>query len=283
MAEIWTDAVNIGTSTNYQQRYKITYTSGATTTSATQVITVQPQVRKTDASYRRDLHTWRVNINVAGIELVNNDIRSMPTQYISAGHIYMVKDTWYDWGQSYSVTLNNTGAAITVIGIMRCVDTVPWGANTAAVKTITLPRYQIVPGTPQNTTSFFNTNTRVITYSWSSGGDTAYYRVWSNHFNEAGNLIKQGWVGDNLTTTNVSENVSDQVTRITWEVTAHSSTEDTSSTGEQQVTVDAYHKIYIKVNNTWKKAIPWVKVGNTWKKCSKAYVKVGDTWKLTKV
>lgn len=38
--------------------------------------------------------------------------------------------------------------------------------------------------------------------------------------------------------------------------------------------------IYIRVNGTWKKAIPYVKVNGTWKKAV-PYIKVSGTWKLT--
>jgi hypothetical protein len=39
-------------------------------------------------------------------------------------------------------------------------------------------------------------------------------------------------------------------------------------------------KAWVKVNNTWKRALVWTKIGTTWKQCI-PWVKVGATWKRT--
>lgn len=283
MVTITTDVKKIGTSSNYEQRYKVTYVGGTTTSSKTQEIIIQPQVRKTDSTYKRMLHQWFVYIKVGNTVVVNTTINNMPTQYVGPGYVNMQKNVWYDWGKSYKCTITNAGNNITITGMMYCVTTVPRDSKVYSNKTITLPRHTITPGIPQNPTSSFNTTSRIITYSWGNGGNTAYYKVYTSHYNEAGELIRQGYIGNNITTTSVSEIVSDQTTSITWKVTAYSSTGDKRDAAEKQVTVDAYHKVYVKVDGIWKKAIPWVKVDNTWKKCNKAYVKVDNTWKLTKI
>lgn len=38
--------------------------------------------------------------------------------------------------------------------------------------------------------------------------------------------------------------------------------------------------ICVKINSTWKQAIPYVKVNGTWKKAV-PYIKISGTWKLT--
>lgn len=38
-------------------------------------------------------------------------------------------------------------------------------------------------------------------------------------------------------------------------------------------------KIYIKINNAWKKGIPYIKVNGSWKKAKKIFIKVNGSWK----
>ena len=62
-------------------------------------------------------------------------------------------------------------------------------------------------------------------------------------------------------------------------VTSFTISGNTTLTGVwSQVETDKY--VNVKVNDTWKQAIPYVKVNDTWKKAA-PYIKVSGTWKST--
>ena len=279
-------------------------------------VTIQPLLKYVGPynSITRYQHHWHVHFAVDSVykhtdsyveqdnkhsRLPNNDTAPGVE---SAGYLTMVKGTWYKWGTPYTYILNNDDAKHNCGVCLYCIGTQPQncpsylnGSERYLWAEFTLPRYTEPAPPVRDAAAVFNPKTRQVSYSWNTdavpGTTWLYVKVWSNWWTKDGQLKKSDWVYVNenehlinqqLFDGKIKETIPKEIDHIVYQITNVSYTWDTTLSDVKQIsTAVTDSKVWVKVNNAWKKATPWVKVGNIWKKATKVYVKTSGGWKTT--
>lgn len=203
----------------------------------------------------------------------------------SSGHLVMKKGYYYQWGKSQEFTVRNDGKK-RVIKFRMYVGTKPNNCPASGYFQIeyTPHKYKVTPTPPAPNKANFDDNTRTITYSWATPDDTCEYVSFTREtYNEYG-IRLNGWgMGGppDIVSNCISEVLDDNVAYVKWQVSHISVTDDVKESPWMTVNTEPEGKVWIKIGDQWKKAVPWILVDGQWKKVTKTYIKVGDTWKPT--
>ena len=278
-------------STNWTGRVYVAFDNDTSKAEQTIAMRLKFKTAKTQTRYR---HKWVVKFYVDDVlkktidkQLPDNNTKSGVE---SAGSFSMTKDTWWNWGAPYQITLPNDGKAHTFKITFTC-ETAPTSGTLSMSRT--MPTYKITPAKPSPKAATFNETTRKIQYDWKTVGPCKFILIHRKMYDEAGNAVVNNWIKQGTSDSNykfynnergtdaVREVVPEGVVRVEWYMRNYSASNHWVNGDVLTTNIDTYSKVWIKVGNEWKKATPWVKVGNEWKKVSKTYIKVGSSWERT--
>lgn len=136
------------------------------------------------------------------------------------------------------------------------------------------------------------TSTRTITYTFggwntnSSGTGTNYSASTAYTFSENDTLYAKWTPSYTNNAITLPTPTRSGYKFLGWATTSTASSGTTGSyTPSSNITLyaiwEALATMFVKVSNTYKAGAPYVKVNNTWKKAIGVYVKVGNEWKLS--
>lgn len=304
-------------SDNYKVGFDLTLTNNDANHKQCTVI-IQPLLKYVGSSnsVKRYQHHWHVHFaidsvykwtdsyveqNGAHSRLPNND--SAPGVDVEGtGYLTMIKNTWYKWGSPFTWTFNNDGAKHNCGICLYCIGTQPKncpsylnGSERYLWAEFTLAKYTEAAPSPRDVKAIFDPKTRQLSYSWNTdavpGTTWQWVKVYRNWHTKSGTMPVQDWfringseflINQHLKDGKVKETIPKDIVYVTYRVYNYSYTGHYTDSGHKQTNTPVTDsKVWVKVNNAWKKATPWVKVGNIWKKATKVYVKTSSGWKTT--
>ena len=284
-------------------RIKVTV-ENSTVDNAEATIKVQPQLMFTSNKLKFRQQKWTLYFYIDGKEYkkryagpewskyLPND--SAGAHVVEDGYLNMYANTWYDWGYAETFKIPNDGRNHTVGVVMTCDILAPSRCpkGTSRIEksfTSTLSKYYN-PQDPTGLQASYNPDTQEVTISWDALTSGSSLRLYINTHTttsyDSNSIVDQGFVSPapaHNSTSYVKKIDDESINYISFElvnVSANGNTRNPNNIdGGCVITRDS--KVWVKVGNDWKKAIPWVKVNDVWKKANKVYVKVGNDWKRT--
>jgi hypothetical protein len=265
-------------------------------------VVITPYLRNIEGVERKQ-HNWTLTFKIDGIAYPVYYNGAAGSDWVlpnrasgtikSNGAMDMAARQWYQWGFQHTATVPNDGRQHTFELVMNCIGTVPYNcpAEGTLSMTVTTAVYRVNPPAPKGVDAIVDTATQEIEYVWTDA-DCAFVYLWRNYYDASGKLLTAGYFtinrpnGECLYNADVhahliKEKLPKGTVLVTWEVVNYSATSHPAASGEHRKSIETDCKVWVKIGNDWKKAIPWVKTSNGWKKASKAYVKVGNDWKRT--
>lgn len=285
---------------SYQMGILVDY-KNCNTSHVNSTVSVTPLLRRIGSNYTRSQHHWYVYYaKDTKLQEAHNFYGLLPNDTTqagvnSAGHLDMQADVWYQWGPTRTYTVPNDGQTHNFGVRLECVGTVPrWCPEQNGAQYLytskTFPRYTDTPDPPKGVKADFNSDTRLLTYSWDAA-DCEWVQLKRHWIDANENVIKSGWFigpsgteklyNKDVTAGALTETIPTNVVKVTYEVVNYSKTKDASKSVSGEVPTASRQYVWIKVGDSWQKAIPWVKVNGVWKKATKAYVKVDNVWTPT--
>lgn len=271
----------------------------------TATVTIIPCLRRVDKTEYRHQHIWNSHFSVDHVHKISYLGKTLPDNNTKPsvngeGGITMERNVWYQWGPSYSFTMNNDGKLHYAGVYLHCESAIPRycpDLSTYLECNFRLPLYrnEVIPSDPVDVRATFDEDTRVLRYTWNTVGVKNNVMLLRNFFDEEDTVVYSGYFPNpvKVGSTELSDaqmleglivdTIPDDVAKITFEVINVSSTGKLASSGIITVNVPTNDKVWVKVNGVWKKAVPWVKVNGVWKKVPKVYVRVNGVWKRTKM
>lgn len=264
---------------NSQWQLKLVATYDDSITVASQNVTLQLWFRNVELNERRYQHHWTIDYSVDGGEPKSTGQILLPSSVNSYGFTTLTKNKYYAFGPAKTFSVKNDGNKHSFKVAFKCLGTSPRDGTISFTKT--MPAYYIVPGIPTNLNAVFNEDTREITYTWKSGGNTAAYTLYRNYKDASGQYSVTGVLDREFDALTKTDTVPEGTVKVEWELVAHSLSNHTVASGARSLTIDDASKVWIKVDGAWVKATPYVKVNGEWKKVTKVYTKVKDAWERT--
>lgn len=302
-------AIGATSSGDYEVGIALTFEQNSSAYQNT-IVHIQPLLKR-KKSVTRYQHSWYVHFAVDNKPVVtvpylgSTGDNALPNNtakdnVVGSGRLYMEANTWYKWGNAHSTVIPNDGNTHNVGINMNCIETIPRYCPAEGQYLwayFSTPRYNVPAPKPKGVYTTFDPNTRELKYYWDTA-DCAFILLWRNWHTVEGTIIQGGYVSVNGTGKiyNVDcpykEVLPDNISYVTYEMVNFSSTNDSSTTGglratwrdangNIQNTFPTDCKVWVNVNGTWVKAVPWVKTSEGWKKASKTYVKVNGAWQRT--
>lgn len=268
-------------------------------------VTIQPLLLNTQGVTRRQ-HNWHVHFALdaqwkytrtyggTGAEALPNDTAA--SGVVSAGQLRMTKNTWYNWGSSWSIVVPNDGGTHYIGVRMECVGTVPRGCPatdylyvafvTGTYQAPVTPEPEplptpvtptpVYPPAPSGLYTTFDPITRTLSYYWNDASCIAI-KLWRNllDVNQAA-LPGSGFISPNPSGNiynvdkPVTEVLPENVAYVTYQMTNYSSTGHTTASPGMTATwslpdsaqvltqFPTGNRVWINVNNNWKKAVVWI-------------------------
>lgn len=289
------------TSSNYKVRVGVEVT-GNVATNKECTVKVVPYLQAQSQTVRMQ-HNWHIRFLMDGKVIATKSYtgtgkNALPNDtaqkgVVSAGKLTMKKGVDYQWGDAYTFKNIKLDGKKHTFGVrLECIGTTPryCPSQTGYVSmTVSFVTPTVTPTTPTNVQHSFNEATRTLTYSWDAVDTTkcAYIQIERSWYDENLNLIgdKNGFVGTDGKISNTAasyeEIIAEGVAQIQYKVYTVSTTNTSANSDLMVVDLPTNDKVWVQVNGTWIKAIPWVKVDDKWKKANKSYVKTADGWKRT--
>ena len=276
-------------------------------------MTVQPLLRRIKSGTKRMQHNWHTHFAVdyvhkQTVSYVGTGHQALPNDtaqagVVSKGYLQMTVNKWYNWGDAWTTEVPNDGK-VHYFGVrMECIGTNPKscpksGYLYAPLQTAvyTAPNTDVPAPKPTGLYTTFNPSTRELQYYWDNA-DCAYKKLYRRQFDIDGNIVQTGWVSPNTDGKLYDKNkpyrevLPENVASVIYRMVNVSSTGAEKNSGNYDAMWNipntpntstrfpSNHRVWIKVNGTWKKAIPWVKVDGVWKMVMHTYARDEDAWK----